>query len=430
MDKIIVSGGKRLKGSVKISGAKNSALPIMAATLLTRGNSIIKNVPHLQDVTAMSHLLVTLGANIVISGNEITIKCDKVKRPFIHYDLVRKMRASICLLGPLLARFGKVEIAYPGGCVIGPRPVDLHLKGLRKLGAQIEMEHGYIVASVKDGLRGDKVYLGGPFGSTVLGTANVMMAATLAKGETIIEGAACEPEIADLGAFLNAMGAKIIGAGTHILQIEGVKELTGAEHTIIPDRIEAGTYLAAVAISGGDVLLKGARYEHLMAVIDRLEEAGVKIERTPDGLKVKRKGELKAVNAIALPYPGFPTDMQAQMMSLMSIAKGTSIVTDMVYPDRFIHVGELLRMGANIVRQGPRATIIGVENLGGAQVTASDLRASAALILAGLAADGETEISRVYHLDRGYEKIEEKLSSLGANIKRVAEKSLRRKKKK
>lgn len=430
MDKIIVSGGKRLKGSVKISGAKNSALPIMAATLLTKGNSVIKNVPHLQDVTAMSHLLVTLGAKIVISGDEVTIKCSKVRHPFIHYDLVRKMRASICLLGPLLARFGKVEIAYPGGCVIGPRPIDLHLKGLKKLGAQIEMEHGYIVASSKNGLRGNKIYLGGPLGSTVLGTANVMMAATLARGETIIEGAACEPEIADLAAFLNAMGARITGAGTHILQIEGVEELGGAEHTIIPDRIEAGTYLAAVAISGGDVLLKGARYEHLMSIIDRLEEAGVKIEKVPNGLKVKRKDELKAVNATALPYPGFPTDMQAQMMSLMSVAKGTSIVTDMVYPDRFIHVGELLRMGANIVRQGPRATIIGVEKLGGAQVTASDLRASAALILAGLAADGETEISRVYHLDRGYEKIEEKLSSLGADIKRVTEKSLIGKKKK
>lgn len=422
MDKIIVSGGKKLKGSVKISGAKNSALPIMAATLLTRGNSVIKNVPHLEDVTAMSHLLVTLGANIVISGDEIEIKCGKVKHLFIHYDLMRKMRASICLLGPLLARFGKVEIAYPGGCVIGPRPVDLHLKGLKKLGAQIEIEHGYIVARATDGLRGDKIYLGGLLGSTVLGTANVMMAATLARGETIIEGAACEPEIADLAAFLNKMGARITGAGTHILQIEGVEELAGAEHTIIPDRIEAGTYLAAVAISGGDVFLKGACFEHMMAVIDRLEEAGVEIEKAPEGLRVKRKSKLKAVNATALPYPGFPTDMQAQMMSLMSIAKGTSIVTDMVYPDRFIHVGELLRMGANIVRQGPRATIIGVEKLGGAQVTASDLRASAALILAGLAADGETEISRVYHLDRGYEKIEEKLSGLGANIERVTEK--------
>jgi UDP-N-acetylglucosamine 1-carboxyvinyltransferase len=421
MDKIIVAGGKRLKGSVKISGAKNSALPIMAATLLTRGNFVIKNVPHLEDVTAMSHLLVTLGANIIIYGNEIEIKCNKVKNPFIPYDLVRKMRASICLLGPLLARFGKVEIAYPGGCVIGPRPVDLHLKGLKKLGAQIEIEHGYIVAKATDGLRGDKIYLGGPFGSTVLGTANVMMAATLARGETIIEGAACEPEIVDLAAFLNTMGARIAGAGTHILQIEGVEELRGAEHTIIPDRIEAGTYLVATAISGGDVLLKEARYEHMMAVIDRLEEAGVEIERASEGLRVKRKGKLKAVDATALPYPGFPTDMQAQMMSLMSIAEGTSIVTDMVYPDRFIHVGELLRMGANIVRQGPRATVIGVEKLSGAQVTASDLRASAALILAGLAADGETEVSRVYHLDRGYEKIEEKLSGLGADIKRVAE---------
>lgn len=429
MDKIIVSGGNRLKGSVKISGAKNSALPIMAATLLTRGSSVIKNIPNLKDVTTMSYLLVALGANIIISGDEITIKCDKIKRSFIHHDLVRKMRASVCLLGPLLARFGKVEISHPGGCVIGPRPIDLHLKGLEKLGAQIEMKHGYIVAKSEDGLRGNEIYLGGPLGSTVLGTANVMMAATLARGETIIEGAACEPEIADLAAFLNAMGAKIIGAGTHILRIEGVEELGGAEHTIIPDRIEAGTYLIAVAISGGDTLLKGARHEHLTAVIDRLEEAGVKIERAPDGLKVKRKNELKAVNVIALPYPGFPTDMQAQMMSLMSIAKGTSIVADMVYPDRFIHVGELLRMGANIVRQGPRATIIGVEKLGGAQVTASDLRASAALILAGLAADGETEVSRVYHLDRGYEKIEEKLSSLGAKIKRVTDKPSGKKKK-
>ena len=427
MDKIVVCGGKKLKGVVKISGAKNSALPIMAATLLARGSSVIKGVPHLKDATTMSHLLVTLGANIVICGDEVTIKSDKVKRPFIHYDLVRKMRASICLLGPLLARFGKVEIAHPGGCVIGPRPVDLHLKGLKKLGAQIEVEHGYIVATATNGLRGSEIYLGGPFGSTVLGTANIMMAATLAGGETIIEGAACEPEIADLGAFLNAMGAKITGAGTHTLQIEGVEELRVTEHTIIPDRIEAGTYLTAVGISGGDIFLEGARYEHLMAVIDRLGEAGIEIERVPGGLKAKRKGKLKAVNATALPYPGFPTDMQAQMMSLMTLAEGTSIVTDMVYPDRFIHVGELLRMGANIVRQGPRATIIGVEKLGGTQVTASDLRASAALVLAGLAAEGETEISRVYHLDRGYERIEEKLSGLGANIKRVKERNSKEK---
>ncbi|MCD5390453.1 UDP-N-acetylglucosamine 1-carboxyvinyltransferase [candidate division NPL-UPA2 bacterium] len=422
MDKIIITGGEPLKGSVRISGAKNSALPIMAATLLAEGTSVISNIPHLRDVETMAAILRALGAKVRFSGDSrVSVNPGKLIQPLVPYDLVRTMRASICVLGPLLAKLGSVKVAHPGGCVIGPRPIDLHLKGLRKLGAKIEIEHGYIVAEAKARLKGSEIYLGGSFGSSVLGTANVMMAATLAKGRTVIEGAACEPEIVDLANFLNKMGAKVKGGGTHILQIQGVKKLEPAEHAIIPDRIEAGTYMVAGAITGGEVRLKGARFEHLQAVVDKLEEAGLIVNRTKEGIKVHLRAKLKAVDITTLPYPGFPTDMQAQMMVLMSISEGIGVIIERIYPDRFMHVSELLRMGANIMREGPRAIVKGGAKLSGAPVMASDLRASAALVLAGLVAEGETEISRVYHLDRGYERIEEKFSKLGARIRRVEE---------
>ncbi len=421
MDKIIITGGQRLEGTVKLSGAKNAALPIMAAALLAEDKSVIDNVPSLKDVKTMAGILKVLGAKTDFSDNRLTIEAEGPLNPLAPYELVRTMRASVCVLGPLLARLGRAKVAHPGGCVIGPRPVDLHLKGLRKLGAKIEIEHGYIVAEAENGLKGNEIYLAGTFGSSVLGTANVMMAATLAKGITIIEGAACEPEVVDLADFLRGMGANIEGAGTHRLRIEGVKELHGVEHSLILDRIEAGTHLIGGAITGGEVTLRGARFEHLQAVVDKLEETGVEITRMEEGLRVKATGTLKSVDVTTLPYPGFPTDIQAQMMVLLTVAEGIGVISERIYPDRFMHVSELLRMGAHILREGPRAIVKGRTRLSGAPVMASDLRASAALILAGLVAEGETEVSRVYHLDRGYERIEEKLSRLGAKIRRVAE---------
>ena len=419
MDKIIVTGGQRLEGMVELSGAKNAALPVMAAALLAEGKTVIENVPFLKDVRTMVDILNVLGAKTNFSNGRLTVEVINSLRTLAPYELVCTMRAGICVLGPLLSRFGKAKVAHPGGCVIGPRPIDLHLKGLQKLGAKIEIKHGYIVAEAKNGLKGNEIYLAGTFGSSVLGTANVMTAATLAKGETIIEGAACEPEIVDLANFLRSMGAKIKGAGTHRLRIEGVKELKGTEHSLIPDRIEAGTYLIGGAITGGEVILKGARFEHLQAVIDKLEETGVEVSRINEGLRVKSAGVVKAVDVTTLPYPGFPTDIQAQMTVLLTVAEGIGVITEKIYPDRFMHISELLRMGAHILKEGPRAIVKGGAKLSGAPVMASDLRASAALVLAGLVAEGETEISRVYHLDRGYERIEEKLSALGANIRRV-----------
>ncbi|NOX96883.1 MAG: UDP-N-acetylglucosamine 1-carboxyvinyltransferase [Nitrospirae bacterium] len=416
---MIITGGQQLRGTVKLSGAKNAALPIMAAALLTEGKSVIKGVPLLKDVETMAEILNVLGARANFSNGQLTIEAGGRLDPLAPYELVRTMRASICVLGPLLARLGKAKVAHPGGCVIGPRPVDLHLKGLQKLGAKIKIEHGYIVAEAKGGLKGNEIYLAGTFGSSVLGTANVMMAATLAKGKTIIEGAACEPEIVDLANFLKGMGAKIEGAGTHCLRIEGVKSLREVEHSLIPDRIEASTHLIGGAITGGEIILEGARFEHLQAVIDKLEETGVEISRIKEGLRVKGTGTLKAVDVTTLPYPGFPTDIQAQMTVLLTVAEGIGVITEKIYPDRFMHISELLRMGAHILKEGPRAIVKGGTKLSGAPVMASDLRASAALILAGLVAEGETEVSRVYHLDRGYERIEEKLSNLGAKIKRV-----------
>lgn len=417
MDKIIVKGGHPLKGKVKISGAKNAILPILAATLLTDSKCVIHGVPDLGDVHTMIKILRALGVKVKWDRTTLIVEPDKYSGYIAPYKYVSTMRASICVLGPLLAKKRKAEVSLPGGCVIGIRPIDLHLKGLRALGAEIKLSHGYIKVSARK-LVGNDIYLGGAFGSSVLATANVMMAATLAEGQTVIENAASEPEIVDLAVFLNKMGAKISGYGSHTITIEGVKELNGATHTIIPDRIEAGTYMIAAAITGGDVWIEGVRAEHIGAVIDKLREAGVKITKTSSRIRVRKDKPLTPVDVTTLPYPGFPTDMQAQMMALMSITPGISIITEKVYPERFIHVAELNRMGSNIFLEGPSAIIKGVKALSGAPVMASDLRASAALVLAGLAAKGQTEISRIYHLDRGYEKIEEKLSQLGADIRR------------
>ena len=351
-------------------------------------------------------------------SGEIIIDTTDLNSFIAPYELVSTMRASICVLGPLLARFGKANVSHPGGCVIGPRPIDLHIKGLKKLGANILIEGGYVTAEV-DKLKGNELFMGGPFGSTVLGTANCMMAATLAKGVTTIENAACEPEISDLAEFLKKMGAKIEGAGTHIVRIEGVQNLKGAEHTIIPDRIEAGTYMVAGAITGGNIVIEGAIFEHMQAVVDKLEEAGARIKREDGLMKVDMPNELRAVDVTTMPYPGFPTDMQAQMLTLMLAANGIGIITERIYPDRFMHVSELLRMGADIIREGARIIVKGGTKLSGAPVMASDLRASASLILAGLIANGKTEVSRVYHLDRGYEEIDNKLRGIGADIVRI-----------
>ena len=421
MDKIVIEGGRKLKGEAEISGAKNSALPIMAAALLTEEESILENVPNLWDIMTMMKLLHAVGARVHYEAGTLRIKPGKDLKPVAPYKLVSTMRASVCVLGPLLARTGKADVSLPGGCVIGPRPIDLHLKGLRGLGAEIEIQHGYVVARAKRKLRGGGIFLGGAFGSSVLATGNVMMAATLASGKTSIQNAACEPEVVDLARFLKKMGAKIHGEGSPQIEIEGVKHLRGAQHSVIPDRIEAGTYMVAAAMSGGDVLFKKAMPEHQNALMDRLAESGVRVDRTENAIRVRRNGRLRAVDVTTLPYPGFPTDLQAQMMALMAITPGISMITEKIYPDRFIHVAELNRMGSRIFLEGNSAIVHGVKRLSGAPVTASDLRASAALLIAGLVAEGTTEVHRVYHLDRGYERIEEKLSRLGARIRREKE---------
>ncbi|MFH1854344.1 MAG: UDP-N-acetylglucosamine 1-carboxyvinyltransferase [Candidatus Omnitrophota bacterium] len=420
MDRFIIEGGEKLRGTVELSGAKNAALPILAATLLTDSKSIIKNVPPLRDVYTMLRIMRVLGVKVGMEDGIITVEPRGYSNCTAPYKLVSTMRASICVLGPVLARLKRAEVSMPGGCVIGPRPIDLHIKGLRSIGADIKIERGYIIAKTKQ-LRGARVYLGGNFGSSVLATANLMMAATLAKGKTIIENAACEPEVCDLADFLIKMGAKIKGHGTPVIEIEGVKALHGAEYSIINDRIEAGTFMIASAITGGDIIIKHARVEDLGAVIDKLQNTGTKITRIKDGLRVRAANYLKPVDVATLPYPGFPTDMQAQMMALMSVTKGISVITEKIYPERFMHISELARMGGQIMLEGPSAIVKGVPRLSGAPVMASDLRASAALILAGLVAKGRTEISRIYHLDRGYHKIEEKLEKLGAKIRREKE---------
>jgi len=420
MDKLIIEGGLRLKGEVVVSGSKNAVLPILAATLLTDEPCVIKNVPDLRDTHTMLKILRSLGKNAEFNKGMVSVTSTKHRSFIADYKLVSTMRASFCVLGPILAKLKKAKVSLPGGCVIGVRPVDLHLKGIKSLGADITIESGYVLAKANH-LRGNQVYLGGVYGSSVLATDNVMMAATLAKGKTIIESAACEPEVADLVEFLIKMGARIKGQGTPIIEIEGVGQLHGAQHSVIPDRIEAGTLMVAALITKGDITIKNVFYQHLGAVVDKLEEAGASISKTDTSLRVRLKRRLRAINVTTLPYPGFPTDMQAQIMSLMSITPGISVITEKVYPDRFMHVAELNRMGAHIQREGPHVIVEGVKQLSGAPVMASDLRASASLVLAGLVASGRTSVSRIYHLERGYENIEGKLQGLGAKIWREKE---------
>jgi UDP-N-acetylglucosamine 1-carboxyvinyltransferase len=420
MDKLVIEGGVRLKGTAAVSGAKNSVLPLLAACLLTNERCRIKNVPNLRDVVTMIKILRSLGAYAEFSNGEVIVEAKNLKSHTAEYKLVSTMRASFCVLGPLLGRLQRAKVSIPGGCIIGLRPVDLHIKGIRALGTKIEVQGGYVVVEANQ-LRGATMYLGGGFGSSVLATDNVMMAAVLAKGKTVIESAACEPEVVDLANFLNKMGAKIKGQGTPCIEIEGVRHLHGTDYHVIPDRIEAGTLILATAVTKGDCMIKGAFKEHLGAVLDKLTEAGVIIEDADGGVRVRARKNLKPVNITTLPYPCFPTDMQAQIMSLMSVTPGISVITEKIYPDRFMHVAELNRMGANIMREGPHAIISGNKYLSGAPVMASDLRASAALVLAGLVAKGRTVVSRIYHLDRGYENLELKLQKLGARIWREKE---------
>src|SRR5271169_553280 len=420
MESLVIKGGVPLHGEVTISGSKNAALPILAATLLTDEPCVIRRVPDLTDTRFMVKILESLGATAKFEDGTVTVHAKKIKG-YADYDLVRQMRGSICIAGPLLARLHKARISLPGGCIIGARPINLHLKGFESLGAKIKIEGGYVDATAKQ-LGGTIMFLGGRAGSTVLGTANVMMAATLAAGVTVIESAACEPEVVDLANFLNAMGAKIAGAGSPTITITGVAKLHGAEHEVIPDRIEAATFAIAAAATNGEVTLRGARADHLHAVTDKLNEAGVVIERRGENLLARRRGQLKAVEATTLPYPGFPTDVQAQMMSLLALTPGISIITERIFESRFMHVSELARLGAEIEIEGPSAIVKGGRPLSGAPVMASDLRASAALVIAGLAAKGATQVNRIYHLDRGYEKMDAKLRKLGARIQRVEEK--------
>jgi UDP-N-acetylglucosamine 1-carboxyvinyltransferase len=425
MDQIRISGGKPLHGTIHISGAKNAALPLMAACLLSEEPLNLSNLPHLADISTMSNLLIELGVNVSENGAALehfgrevfTLDAKNTTGAMAPYDLVRKMRASVLVLGPLLARQGRARVSLPGGCAIGTRPVDLHLKALEQMGVKIELAKGYIDAKAENGLKGGQVIFPTV---TVGGTENILMAATLAEGETIIGNAAREPEIGDLAKCLVAMGAKIEGIGTDTLKIQGVNKLHGTSHTVLPDRIETGTYAVAAAITGGEVLLKGARLDLIEAVVDVLRRVGVEFEDTGAGLRVSRtSGNLKGVDLMTEPYPGFPTDMQAQFMALMTVADGASMITETIFENRFMHVPELHRMGANINVQGRSAIVRGNQKLSGAPVMATDLRASVSMILAGLAAEGETLISRVYHLDRGYERLEEKLSACGANIVRV-----------
>ena len=420
MDKLVIEGGNRLKGEVEVSGSKNSVLPIMAATLLTDYPCIIKGVPNLHDVNTMVKILRSLGKATEFDKGTIHIGPGTRQHFVADYKLVSTMRASFCVLGPLLGKLKKAKVSLPGGCIIGVRPVDLHIKGIRCLGADISVESGYVLAKANK-LKGARMYLGGVYGSSVLATDNVMMAAILAQGKTVIESAACEPEVADLAEFLLKMGAKIRGHGTPTIEIEGVKHLHGTEHTIIPDRIETGTFMLACLITKGDITIKNALYQHLGALIDKLTEAGAYITKSDSSIRLRPRGRLKPVNVTTLPYPGFPTDMQAQIMSLMAITPGISVITEKIYPDRFMHVAELNRMGAHIQREGPHAIVEGVKSLSAAPVMASDLRASASLVLAGLAARGTTSVSRIYHLDRGYDNLEIKLQKLGAKVRREKE---------
>ena len=420
MESFLIKGGVPLRGVVDISGSKNAALPIMAAALLTDKPCVIRRVPDLSDTRFMVEILKSLGAKAAFENGTVTVHAKKISG-YADYELVRKMRGSICIAGPLLARLRKARISLPGGCVIGARPINLHLKGFEALGAKIQIAGGYVDAAANK-LTGNSLFLGGRAGPTVLGTANVMMAATLADGVTVIESAACEPEVVDLANFLNAMGAKISGAGSPTITITGVKRLHGAEHEVIPDRIEAATFLIAAGATNGEVTVRGARADHLRAVIDKLGEAGISVEKRGSNLLTRRIGKLKPVDITTLPYAGFPTDVQAQMMALLALAPGISIITERIFESRFMHVSELARLGADIEIEGPSAIVKGGRPLSGAPVMASDLRASAALVIAGLAAKGETQVNCIYHLDRGYERMDEKLQQLGARIQRIEEK--------
>ena len=417
MDKILVHGGYPLSGSIKVSGSKNSSLPILAATLLTQEPCVVHGVPDLSDTHYMLQILTYLGAQVERASGTVSVTAEKIQS-VAPYDVVRKMRASVCVLGPSLGRCKEATVALPGGCVIGDRPIDLHLTGFEALGAAVRVEGGDIKVFAPK-LTGAVINMQSKFGPTVLGTDNVMMAAVLADGVTVIEGAAQEPEVVDLATFLNKMGAKIEGAGTRRLIIEGVPELHGAEHRVIPDRIEAGTFLVAGAINGKGVTVKRVEPEHIRAVTDALARCGFPIEIKNDAISIMPNGVASALELKTEPYPGFPTDMQAQMCALLSTSKGISSVTENIFPQRYMHVAELKRMGAQVELAGATAVIDGVDGLLGAPVMASDLRASAALVLAGLKADGITEVSRVYHIDRGYEHLDEKLSELGAHIERV-----------
>jgi UDP-N-acetylglucosamine 1-carboxyvinyltransferase len=421
MDKLVMQGGVPLKGTVQVSGSKNALLPILAAALLTRDKCVITNAPDLRDTQSMLRLLKYLGVNYDFKDHTITLRPNGAVRTEAPYKLVSTMRASFCVLGPLLARHKQARVSLPGGCVIGVRPVDLHLKGMARLGAHIEIKEGYVNASTKH-LKGAHVYLGGAFGSSVLATGNVMMAATLARGVTLIENAACEPEVVELARFLKKMGAKITGEGSPTVEITGVKELHGVTYENISDRIEAATLIMAAGITRGDVFVKGARADHMTVVLEKLFDVGMNFKVSKDGVHVRPTSRrFKPLDIVTLPYPGFPTDCQAQFMTLMSVTDGISVITEKIYPDRFMHVAELNRMAAEIKREGPHAIVHGIKNLFGAPVMASDLRASAGLVLAGLIAKGTTEVLRVYHLDRGYERLDEKLISLGAKIQRVKE---------
>ncbi len=449
MDAFVIHGGKQLNGTIRVNGSKNASLPLMAAALLTNQPVILEGVPALADINNMKRLLTELGCESSEGATtpgapgssagggaprRLTLHSKDESAHAARYDIVRTMRASICVLGPLLARRGMARVSMPGGCSIGDRPVDLHLKGLGALGAEISLESGDIVAKVPRGgrLKGARIFLGGAFGPTVLGTANVMSAAALAEGVTVIESAACEPEVEDVAVMLNSMGAHITGAGTPRIIIEGVKELHGTTHAVIPDRIEAGTYIMAAAATNGHVTIENCPIDDLLAACERLESAGVHIRcretglnrRTRATVEVSSDSRLRSTQITTQPHPGFPTDLQAQFMALLTLADGNSIITERIYPQRFLHAAELTRMGAQIHHQSGTAVVTGVKELIGAPVMASDLRASASLILAGLAAKGRTTVLRVYHLDRGYERMEERLKAVGADIERVDDKDL------
>ena len=416
MDKLRITGGRALQGEIRVSGAKNAALPIMCAALLTSKPLILTNVPALRDVSTMARLLAEMGVQVERSAGRVVLRAAAVKEPTASYDLVKTMRASVLVLGPLLARCGHAKVSLPGGCAIGARPVDQHVKGLEAMGATIAIEHGYMHASVKQ-LRGARIVMDLV---TVTGTENLMMAAALAEGETLLENAAREPEVLDLARCLGAMGAKIEGAGSDVVRITGTRSLGGAEHQVMPDRIETGTYLAAAAATGGRVRLTGAAPKSLDATLEKLREAGARIAVEGDSITVEMAERPAAVSIRTAPFPGFATDMQAQFMALATVARGTAVITETIFENRFMHALEMQRLGADIRLEGNTAVVNGVERLQGARVMATDLRASAGLVIAGLVADGETLVDRIYHLDRGYETLEKKLSALGARVERVS----------